>query len=77
VTDDAGTSNPHQIAVTVADIGELTEAGLGTWTAIAELAMSVPADRWAVVGGQMVASTPQRPIARSETASAYASRSTR
>ena len=39
----------------VARIGPLTTAGASTWAAIAELATLVPAERWAVVGGQMVA----------------------
>lgn len=47
--------NDNRSAVPVADLGVLAPAGAQTWTAIAELATLVPADRWAIVGGQMVA----------------------
>ncbi len=39
----------------VAHLGPLTVAGASTWEAIAQLATVVPVDRWAIVGGQMVA----------------------
>src|SRR5262245_36401991 len=39
----------------VAQLGPLTAAGQSTWVAIRELANNVPIDRWAIVGGQMVA----------------------
>ena len=39
----------------VAHLGPLTAAGESTWEAIAQLAALVPMDRWAIVGGQMVA----------------------
>lgn len=39
----------------VANLGPLTAAGASTWGAIARLATLVPVDRWAIVGGQMVA----------------------
>lgn len=38
-----------------ARIGPLAKAGASTWEAIAQLSGLVPVDRWAVVGGQMVA----------------------
>src|SRR4051812_24755072 len=39
----------------IANLGPLTAAGASTWEAIAQLATLVPVERWAVVGGQMVA----------------------
>jgi hypothetical protein len=39
----------------VANLGPLTAAGASTWEAIGQLATLVPVDRWAIVGGQMVA----------------------
>jgi hypothetical protein len=39
----------------VAHLGPLTAAGASTWEAIAQLATLDPLDRWAIVGGQMVA----------------------
>lgn len=39
----------------IADIGPLAPAGQATWESIAQLASRVPCNRWAVVGGQMVA----------------------
>ena len=39
----------------IAHIGPLTAAGASTWEAITELATLVPVERWAIVGGQMVA----------------------
>ena len=41
--------------LTVANIGPLAPAGRTTWESIAELADDVSGDRWAIVGGQMVA----------------------
>jgi hypothetical protein len=41
--------------VPVAHLGPLTAAGGATWEAIAHLAALVPVERWAIVGGQMVA----------------------
>ena len=38
-----------------ARFGPLAKAGASTWEAIAQLSGLVPVDRWAVVGGQMVA----------------------
>lgn len=39
----------------VAHLGPLTTAGASTWEAIAQLATLVAMNRWAIVGGQMVA----------------------
>ena len=39
----------------IAHLGPLTAAGTSTWEAITELATLVPVERWAIVGGQMVA----------------------
>ena len=50
MSDAANTEEPDP-----AHIGPLAPAGQATWEAIAELATHVPYDRWAVVGGQMVA----------------------
>ncbi len=49
MTDAAGTNE------LIASIGPLAPAGQATWEAIAELATQIPFDRWAIVGGQMVA----------------------
>ncbi len=46
---------PGAPAVVVANLGRLTDAGRSTWEAITELVDRVPAAKWAVVGGQMVA----------------------
>jgi hypothetical protein len=50
MTDYANSDEPG-----VANIGPLAPAGQATWEAIAQLATHVPFNRWAVVGGQMVA----------------------
>jgi hypothetical protein len=39
----------------IANLGPLTAAGVSTWEAITELATLIRLDRWAIVGGQMVA----------------------
>ena len=39
----------------IANLGPLTVAGASTWEAITELATFIRLDRWAIVGGQMVA----------------------
>ena len=39
----------------IANLGPLTVAGTSTWEAITELATLIPIDRWAIVGGQVVA----------------------
>jgi hypothetical protein len=50
MTDHAATDEPD-----IANIGPLAPAGQATWEAIAQLATHVRFNRWAVVGGQMVA----------------------
>lgn len=46
---------PPSANLPVAHLGPMTTAGASTWEAIAQLATLVPPDRWAIVGGQMVA----------------------
>lgn len=46
---------PPSANLPVAHLGPMTTAGASTREAIAQLATLVPPDRWAIVGGQMVA----------------------